>query len=326
MRRFLIWSGLAALIGLVLAVVGVWAYGHFYARFQPVTIDRNQAEVERLLAQSSWISETEGGEPALYVVGDPRDPALRNWLREEGDKLRASGAQVRVVPFLPADAENRVTGSATDRAAIAELWLGRDPGLLNQWLAASPEGWTAPGLTPAEGNLARTAVADASARFSDDLANLMSRAGVRAAWPMVIWRDREGFLRACACSDRRSWAFVRDELDAPDAISRGAEVLPLEPGGEETFVPATPPVAAPPAAAPLPYPNVDGPKPTTPTPSAPSQPPVVTPPPASTAPPARPVARPSPPSRLERPTPRPAPAKREPSRPRPPEEEDTRFY
>ena len=329
MRRFLIWSGLAALIGLVLAIVGVWAYGHFYARFQPVTIDRNQAEVERLLAQSSWISETEGGEPALYVVGDPRDPALRSWLREEAEKLRASGAQVRVVPFIPVESAGRTSGSAADRAAIAELWLGRDPGLLGQWLAADPKGWKAAGLPAADGNLARTAVAETGARFSSDLANQLGRAGVRAAWPMILWRDREGFLRACACSDRRSWAFVRDELNAPEAIGgTSAPALPLEADAEDE--PATPA-----AATPLPDPDLTpssslsaptaAPTPSTPAPTqAPPAP--ATPAAKPTAPAERPAARPAPPSRLERPTPRPAPAKREPSRPRPPEEEDTRFY
>ncbi|MGA0545486.1 hypothetical protein ACO2Q1_09440 [Brevundimonas sp. VNH65] len=315
MRRFLIWSGLAALIGLVLAIAGVWAYGHFYARFQPVTIDRNQGEVERLLAQSSWISETEGGEPAVYVIGAPTDPALRGWLGEEGAKLRAAGAQVRVVAFLPAGEDGRPQGTAADRAALAELWLGRDPRLLQQWLASAPGSWKAPGLAPADGNLARSAVAGAGAGFARDLAGELGRAGVQVRWPMVIWRDREGFLRACACSDRRSWAFVRDELNAPDAIGRdAAPALPLEPDVEE--VPATP------LPAPLPYPQL-GPSP------APSPAPEAATPPAATPTPApaeRPAARPAPPSRLERPTPRPAPAKREPSRPRPPEEEDTRFY
>ena len=46
MRRFLIWSVLAALVGLVLAGTGYWAYWNFYSRFQPVTITRNQAQIQ----------------------------------------------------------------------------------------------------------------------------------------------------------------------------------------------------------------------------------------------------------------------------------------
>ena len=43
MRRFLIWSALAVVLGLALAGGGYWAYWNFYARFQPVTVTRNQA-------------------------------------------------------------------------------------------------------------------------------------------------------------------------------------------------------------------------------------------------------------------------------------------
>lgn len=313
MRRFLIWSGLAALIGLILAVVGVWAYGHFYARFQPVTLDRNQADVERLLSQSSWIARGEGGEPAVYVVGAHDDPATRAWLKEEADKVRASGAQVRTILFVAPNAEGGAGGSPADRTTAAELWLGRDPQLLDRWLAARPGAWTAADLTPADGNLARMAVADAASDFSQTLKAELSRAGVRVSWPMVIWRDREGFLRACACSDRRSWAFVRDELHAPEAIGApSGDPAAIE---AETEAEAT---ASTPTPAPLPYPDL------TPAPIAPAGPPKTSSSPSDA--PSSADSRPAPPSRLERPTPRPAPAKREPSRPRPPEEEDTRFY
>ena len=52
MRRFFVWSALAALIGLVLAIGGFWAYQHFYARFQPVTVTRNQTAIQRLLDEA----------------------------------------------------------------------------------------------------------------------------------------------------------------------------------------------------------------------------------------------------------------------------------
>lgn len=315
MRRFLIWSGLAALVGLVLAVIGVWAYGHFYARFQPVTIDRNQAEVESLLQQASWIADAEGGEPPVYVVGAHDDAMMRTWLDEEADKVRAAGAQVRVIVFLPQGQDGKAGGSPAERATLAQLWLGRDPMLLQQWLDTPRERWRAPGIPAADGNLARTAVARASGQFFDDLSDLLGRAGVRVGRPLVIWRDREGFLKACACSDRRSWAFVRDDLNAPDAIGTDEPVpaTPAVPDVEEAE--ETPGATAQPSTA-MPYPVL-------PAPVAPSaaQPVQATPPTAS---------RPTPPSRLERQTVRPRPAppakKREPSRPKPPEEEDTRFY
>ena len=68
MRRFFVWSALAALIGLALAGGGYWAYWNFYARFQPVVVTRHQAEIQQLLDESSWISAGGGGAP-LYIVG-----------------------------------------------------------------------------------------------------------------------------------------------------------------------------------------------------------------------------------------------------------------
>ena len=320
MRRFLIWSGLAALIGLVLAVVGVWAYGHFYARFQPVTIDRNQAEVERLLQQASWISDSEGGQPAVYVVGARGDASMRDWLREEADKIRASGAQVRVIVFLPGGEGGRPGGTPVDRNTVAQLWLGRDPALLDRWLTTPPGDWKGEGLAQADGSLALTAVATASTRFFDDLSGLLGRAGVRVSRPMVIWRDREGFLKACACSDRRSWAFVRDDLGAPDAVSVSQGV-----GEPEAEVMDAPSPTAP--LKPLPYPNLPAPTVAAPTaPVTPAPAPAQTPAPSGNRPT---TSRPAPPTRLERQPPRrqtTPPPRREPTRPKPPEEEDTRFY
>lgn len=48
-------------------------------------------------------------------------------------------------------------------------------------------------------------------------------------------------MKACACSDQRSWAFIRDDLDAPDRLRgrapeapdpAGAGAYPDDPGAE----------------------------------------------------------------------------------------------
>ena len=41
---------------------------------------------------------------------------------------------------------------------------------------------------------------DFVARLTADL----KEAGLQTRYPLVIWRDREGFMKACACSDALS--------------------------------------------------------------------------------------------------------------------------
>ena len=72
-------------------------------------------------------------------------------------------------------------------------------------------------------------------------------------------------MKACACSDSRSWAFIRDDLNAPDSVAP-AEAVPggvLPPAGypgdggvDSLPYPTLPPI--PPAdAQPAPVPDVD---------------------------------------------------------------------
>jgi hypothetical protein len=305
MRRFLIWSGLAVVIGLVLAVSGYLAYDHFYARFQPVTIARNQGEIQRLLDEASWVSPG-GGDQPLYIIGYRDSVPTQTYERQEADKLRAGGVDVRVLMFARPDKEGAPQSSAAERSTIAELWLNRDWDLYRRWTSGPASAWTAQGVPASDGNLARAAVVEASRQFVDRLDVLMRDAGVKPTWPLVIWRDREGFLKACACADSRSWAFIRDDLNAPDAVGQSGPA-PIE--GPMTPAPA--PAQTPPAQG-LPYPNL----PIAPSPGAAP----VQPSPAPSTPGVSP-----PPSRLERPTPTP----RQPSRPTtppPPQPEDTQFF
>ena len=117
MRRFFVWSALAALIGLVLAIGGFWAYQHFYARFQPVTVTRNQAAIQQLLDESSWLSSGGGGEP-LYIVGYRDSAAMQRYEREEAPKLRAAGVEVRIIVFARADREGLAQSTAAERATV----------------------------------------------------------------------------------------------------------------------------------------------------------------------------------------------------------------
>ncbi|HYD26544.1 hypothetical protein [Brevundimonas sp.] len=282
MRRFFVWSALAALIGLVLAIAGVWAYQHFYARFQPVTVTQNQGAIQNLLDESSWLSSGGGGEP-LYIIGYRDSAAMQRYEQEEAPKLRAAGVEVRIVVFARPDREGLSQSTAAERATVAELWLTRDWTLYQRWTATPSNNWTAAGIPAADGSLARTAVVDAGRAFAAQLSEYLGGAGLRTRYPLIIWRDREGFMKACACSDSRSWAFVRDDLGAPDRVEPPSVAVDGVP----------PPVAYPGDGSPesLPYPTLP------PVPSVSGQPlpaPGVTPAPEVTPAPARPAAPPAP--------------------------------
>ena len=293
MRRFFIWSALAALIGLILAGVAYWAYWNFYSRFQPVTITRNQAEIQRLLDEASWVSGGGGGEP-LYIVAYRDNAAAQRYEREETDKLRAAGVEVRIVLFARPDREGLKQSTPQERATIAELWLTRDWALYQRWTATPASSWTAAGLPAADGNLARSAVVEASRQFEARLSALLKDAGLQPNYPLILWRDRQGFLKACACADSRSWTFIRDDLDAPDRIDRpamttqGEPSAPLYPGdgaSPDTALPYPTLPAIPPADGQTPAPATTPGQPTTPQ-AAPSQP--------RSQPPTRSTPRPAP--------------------------------
>lgn len=233
MRRFFIWSALAAVIGLVLAGGAYWAYWNYYARFQPVTVTRNQAEIQRLLDEASWVSAGGGGAP-LYIIGYRDSAAMARYEREEVPKLRAAGIEARIILFARPDREGLAQSTAAERATIAELWLTRDWTLYQRWTATPVRNWTAAGIPAADGNLARGAVVEAGRTFVANLATDLQEAGLQTRYPLVIWRDREGFMKACACTDKRSWVFIRDDLGAPDRLDPPV-VVPGDPQGAEAF-------------------------------------------------------------------------------------------
>lgn len=251
MRRVLIWSILTAIVAVILIGVGYWAYWNFFARFQPMTITQNQAEIQRLLDEASWVSEGGGGQP-VYVVGWRDSAAMDRYLREEAPRLKAGGAEPRFILFARPDREGAPQSTPAERATIAELWLTRDWRLFQRWTSTPPRSWTAQGVAPADGNLAREAVVDATRRFDAELTALLQPSGVEPIHPLVLWRDREGFLKACACADARGWAFIRDDLGAPDWVGDPSEapVAGTVPSMSYPDVSGAPPIAAPGQAVP----------------------------------------------------------------------------
>ncbi len=167
------------------------------------------------------------------------------------DKLKAAGVEPRIILFARADREGAAQSTAAERATVAELWLTRDWSLYQRWIQTPAREWTAAGIPAADGNLARAAVVEASRQFDARLTELLKDAGVQITYPLVLWRDRDGFLKACGCADSRAWPFIRDDLNAPDRVGTATPDADAAsaPYGGETPAPGSDPSA-------LPYPNL----------------------------------------------------------------------
>ena len=210
----MVWLILIALV----AVAGLIAWWWFDVRWQPKTITRKPDEIARILEASGYVSPGLGG-PKAYVIVFRSCPDCVRYVGEELPKLHEAGVDTRVIAIARADVGGQEKSTAAERATVAELWINRAWPLWERWNAAPAEAWTAPGLKPADGDLARTAVIEASRKAVADLKPLLAANGVPVGdhgvkYPTVIWWTRDGEMKACACEDPRTYRFVRKDLGA----------------------------------------------------------------------------------------------------------------
>lgn len=261
MRRFLLWSLLAVIVGFGLAGVGYWAVWRFLAPQTATTMSRhedttdrpirtldvvtlgNVDEMQRLLDETSWISAGDGqGEP-VWIIGD------REALEQAAMRIEAltPGTALRIIPFAPADENGVSQASGPDRATVAELWLSRDWLLYGRWVATAPDRWTAAGIPPAEQDTARSGLVETGRRFVERLSAMTLAEGLAGGYPVVIWRDGKGAMKACACSTDRAWRSVDIAVDARAA---SIAVPPEKASAPATSTPTYPTIRAAPAVAP----------------------------------------------------------------------------
>lgn len=263
--RFAVGSIIGLLIGAAIAGGLFWAYEYFWARFQPKVLTKDAAQIQRLLDEGDWVSPGRAGR-VLYMVTYRDCDACLAYQRQEFPKLAAANVDTRVLVFVRPDEAGEALSSPSERATVAELWINRNWGVYQQWTATSEGDWAPKGLRSADGDWARSAVVNATHLYVDKLTSLLHENGLNGPDPILIWRDQKGRLKACACTDRLSYHFVRSDFGAPaNAPPAPAPAPAAAPGSVQ------PPASASPAAAPA---AASGPAATAPRPAgAPAPPP-----------------------------------------------------
>ncbi|MDP1630190.1 MAG: hypothetical protein Q8L66_02070 [Caulobacter sp.] len=213
MNKLIIWFVLAS----VLVIGAVGAYWWFDLRWRPRTIVKHQAEITKILESSGWVSPGLTG-PRLYMIGFRGCPDCIRLKAEEFPKYLEAGVDARVILIARGDSEGAERSTAAERATVAELWINRNWLLMERWDSEPVEAWTAQGVPPADGDMARTAVIQAGRTMVEDLRPLLAANGVKVGresirYPTLIWWTRDGEMKACACERPETYRFVRKALD-----------------------------------------------------------------------------------------------------------------
>ena len=211
MRRFVIWLALAGI--LVVAGAVVFLLWDLDWRWRPHTVTKNQTEIAQALEQSGWVSPHLTG-PKLYVIAYRGCQACQQFEQDAFPKLQAAEVDTRVIMIARPDRNGQALSTPAERATVAELWVGRSWKLFQQWSLANPQTWAAPGLAPADGDAARTAVVEAGRALVTNVTPQLKANGVAFDYPTLIWWTKDGHMRACACTSPQSWGFVERELGA----------------------------------------------------------------------------------------------------------------
>jgi hypothetical protein len=198
-------------LGLALVGGGGWAYWNYELKWRPKTVSRHAPEIAKLLREAGWVSPGIKGR-TLYMVSFRTCPDCLRFKAEQFPDLHAAGVDTRVIEIARRDVNGLPKSTPAERTTVAQLWLTRDWKLLEAWEKVPPEAWAAPGIPPADGDAARTAVVEAGRQLVDQLRPLMKANGVDFAYPLLVWWDDEGRMRACACEKRKTYRFLRDEL------------------------------------------------------------------------------------------------------------------
>ncbi len=211
MTKFKLWGGLA--LAVVIAVGAAYLYWDIQVRYRPQTITKHQAEIAQILERSGWVSN-KGTRGKLYMISFRSCPDCIRFKADEFPGLKTAGVDIREILVARRDVNGLTNSTPAERATVAELWINRQGALLDRWMAVPPAAWAAPGVPPADGDIARSAVVEASRKMVDDLKPLLKDNGIAFAYPTLIWWTAAGEMRGCACESARTYKYVRRDLGA----------------------------------------------------------------------------------------------------------------
>ena len=163
MKRFKLWGGLIA-VAAIIAAAG-YLYWDIQVRWRPETIDRHQKEIADILQRSGWVSNR-GTRGVLFMVSFRSCPDCLRFKAAAFPRLHKAGVDTRVILIARADKNGLANSTPAERATVAELWINRQWPLMERWMSVPPQAWTAPGIPPADGDIARTAVIEAGQQDS----------------------------------------------------------------------------------------------------------------------------------------------------------------
>ena len=200
-----------ALLLLTAVMAGLYGWWHLDLRWRPNQVTRHQAEIARILEQSGWVSPGFDG-PKLYMVGFRSCPDCMRFKLEQWPKLHTAKVDTRIIEVARADLNGVAQSTPAERSAVAELWVNRSWALSQTWDATPIDAWTARGIIPADTDVARTAVIEAGRDMVTKLRPLLKANGITFAYPLLIWWDKDGTMRGCACEKRETQGYALRDL------------------------------------------------------------------------------------------------------------------
>ena len=198
---------------LLLAAVGggLYVYWNIAIRWRPHEVTRDQAEIAKILEASGWVSPHAAG-PKLYVIAYRDSVPGQRFIGANFAALHKASVDTRVIMVARPDVNGAAKSTAAERSTVAELWVNRSWALFQKWMAAPSDAWTAAGLPPADGDVARSAVVEVGQAAIDKITPLLKDNGVDIAYPVLVWWTKDGKMEACACTDIHQDKYVLKDL------------------------------------------------------------------------------------------------------------------